>query len=191
MKYLLPAICLSLSAFAGAATADPSTLCGKSGEADWSEIRETFVGFWQIEHQSGYALMGQMVLPFPGDGQVDTLTIALFDDVLAATHPEMQAPLVLEPADEPRWVVDISDLYTPAPVLSPDDVGLIMGCDQMELPRIVGTTIAVVDGVQMDFTYRLMAAEVSTLYGVMEMTAVVHGTPIIARRTVWMHQNGQ
>ena len=76
------------------------------------------------------------------------------------------------------------------PVLSPDDVGLMMGCDQMELPRIVGISTAVVDGVQMAFSSRMMAADRSTLYGVMEMTATVRGTPATARRTVWMRGAG-
>ena len=37
----------------------------------------------------------------------------------------------------------------------------MMGCDQMDLPRLVGTSTAVVDGVRMDFTYRRMAADQS------------------------------
>ena len=129
-----------------------------------------------------------MVLPFPGDGEVETLSVVLRGDVLEAIHPQAQAPLVLRHADEPRWLVDRNDLYSPAPVLSPDDVGLLMGCDQMDLPRIIGTSTAVVDGVRMDFTYRMMAADWSTLFGVMEVEAVVQGTPVIVRRTVWMHE---
>jgi len=63
-----------------------------------------------------------------------------------------------------------------------------MGCDQMELPRIVGTSTAGVDGVRMNFTYRMIAADWSTLYGIMKMDATVHGTPVLARRTVWMRE---
>jgi hypothetical protein len=135
--------------------------------------------------------MGAMVLPFPGDGEVETLTVALRGNSLEAMHPQAQAPLVLRLADEPRWVVERSDPYVPAPVLSPDDVGLMMGCDQMELPRLVGTSTAVVDGVRMDFTYRMMAIDWSNLYGIMEMSATVQGTPVLARRTVWMRDLGQ
>ena len=188
MTHHLPAISLFLGLCAGGVMAEPSPMCGKPDAADWHEIHEVFVGEWRIEHQSGYALMGQMVLPFPGDGEVETLSVVLRGDVLEAIHPQAQAPLVLRHADEPRWLVDRNDLYSPAPVLSPDDVGLLMGCDQMDLPRIIGTSTAVVDGVRMDFTYRMMAADWSTLFGVMEVEAVVQGTPVIVRRTVWMHE---
>lgn len=191
MKHLFSLTCIAVSAFAGSASADPSPFCGKAGASDWDELVEAFVGDWLIEHQSGYALMGTMVLPFPGYGEVETMTVALRGNSLEATHPQAQAPLVLRLAEEPRWVVDRSDPYVPAPVLSPDDVGLMMGCDQMDLPRLVGTSTAVVDGVRMDFTYRMMAADWSTLYGVMEMTATVHGTPVLARRTVWMRDAGR
>ncbi len=190
MKHLFPLTCIAGLAFAGSASADPSPFCGNTGASDWAGVVEAFTGDWLIEHQSGYALMGPMVLPFPGDGEVETLSIALRGDRLEATHPQAQAPLVLRLADEPRWVVDKSDPYVPAPVLSPDDVGLMMGCDQMELPRLVGTSVAVVDGVQMNFTYRMMAIDWSNLFGIMEMTATVAGTPILARRTVWMRGIG-
>lgn len=49
------------------------------------------------------------------------MSVTLRGDALEAMHPEAQVPLLL--ADEPRWVVDTADPYTPAPVLSPDDVG--------------------------------------------------------------------
>ncbi len=191
LKYMFSMACIAGLAIAGSASADPSPFCGKSGASDWAEVIEAFVGDWLIEHQSGYALMGKMTLPFPGDGEVETLTVALRGDSLEATHPQAQAPLVLRLADEPRWVVETSDPYVPAPVLSPDDVGLMVGCDQLELPRLVGTSTAVVDGVQMDFTYRMMAVDWSSLYGIMEMNATVQGTPILARRTVWMREVAQ
>ena len=191
VKHLFSLTCIAVAAFAGSASADSSPFCGKTGSSDWAEVAQAFVGDWLIEHQSGYALMGTMMLPFPGDGEVETMTVALRGNSLEATHPQAQAPLVLRLAEEPRWVVDRSDPYVPAPVLSPDDVGLMMGCDQMDLPRLVGTSTAVVDGVRMDFTYRMMAADWSTLYGVMEMEATVHGTPVLARRTVWMREAGR
>ena len=188
MKYLLSSACIAGLAFAGSASAQPSPFCGKAGASDWAEIAEALVGEWRIEHQSGYARMGTMVLPVPGAGDVETLTIALYGGSLEATHPQAQEPLVLRLADEPRWFVDRSDPYVPAPALGPDDVGQMLGCDQMDLPRLVGTSTAMVDGVRMDFTYRMMAMDWSSLYGIMEMTAIVHGTPVVARRTVRMYE---
>ena len=190
MKSARILVCLAAMALPCLAQADPSPFCGKAGAPDWPRVRDAMTGTWIIEHQSGYARAGQMVLPFPGAGDADKLDIVLRGDTLQATHPQAQAPLVLRPSDEPRWEVDASAGYVPAPVLSPDDVGLIMGCDQMELPRITGTSTAVVDGVRMDFTYRLMVADRDTLYGIMEMNSVVRGMPMVARRTVWLRKAG-
>lgn len=176
---------------ATSASAQVSPFCGNSGASHWAEIVESLVGEWRIEHLSGYALMGTMVLPFPGDAEAEILSIDLHGDRLLATHPQAQEPLLLRLADEPRWVVDRSDPAVPAPGLSPDDYANSWGCDQMDLPRLVGTSTAVVDGVQMDFTYRMMAVDWSELYGVMEMTAVVRGTPVLAQRTVVMREVGQ
>lgn len=69
MNHLLPMVCVAATAFAGTSLADPSPFCGKSGASDRAEVREAFAGDWTIEHQSGYALMGQMVCPFPATGR--------------------------------------------------------------------------------------------------------------------------
>lgn len=190
MKHLLAGLCLALSALPGHLAADAPSFCGKAGAAGWADIRDSLVGEWLIEHQSGYARAGNMIIPFGGDGKVETLTMWIFGDELVATHPEAQAPLVFQLADEGRWTVDTTEPYKPAPVLSPDDVGLIYGCDQLELPRLVGTTTAVAGGTEMQFTYRFMVADPQTLFGVMEVTGNAHGSPFLARRTVWMRPVG-
>ncbi|WP_171326224.1 hypothetical protein [Halovulum dunhuangense] len=177
---------VALAGLAPPLLAEEPPLCGTSGQGDWPRIQEIFTGEWLIEHQAGYATMGGMVLPFPGAGEVETITIWQMGDTLQATHPEAQAPLVLRLADEPRWVIGDVGPDIPEPLLSPDEVALTAGCDQIELPRLVGTSTAVVDGVRMDFTYRMMAMDWGTLYGIMEINSVVHGTPVDARRTVWM-----
>jgi len=46
----------------------------------------------------------------------------------------------------------------------------------MRLPRLVGTSTAVVDG---------------TLYGIMEMETLAQGMPVLARRTVWLRKAGR
>lgn len=180
-----------LALLAAPAAAEDRPLCGISAQGDWPHIQKIFTGDWLIEHQAGYAAMGGMILPFPGDGEVEMITIWQSGDTLQATHPEAQGPLVLRLVDEPRWTVETDNPAIPAPLLSPDDVALAAGCSQLELPRLIGTTTAVVDGVQMNFTYRMMAMDWSTLYGIMEIDSVVHGTPVEARRTVWMRAAGR
>ncbi|TYB83338.1 hypothetical protein [Maritimibacter fusiformis] len=188
MKRMLLTIGMAL---AGPALAEDPPICGTSSAADWAKIQEIFTGEWLIEHQAGYALFNGMVLPFPGDGEVETITIFQLGDTLQATHPEAQAPLVLRLADEPRWTVDIDNPAIPDPLMTPDDVAMVAGCPQLDLPRLVGTSTAVMDGVPMEFTYRMMAMDWSTLYGIMEIDSVVQGTPIEARRTVWMRLAGR
>jgi hypothetical protein len=184
MNHVLPTICLAVMACASGTMANATTYCGKSGAETWGEIRESLVGHWTITHQSGYALTGGMVIPFPADPEVEVLTIAQFGEVLEASHPEMQAPMVLRLADEPRWVMEMDDPSYPKPTLTLSDLELIVGCQQMELPRIIGTTTAVVDGIKMDFVNRLILIDPRTLYGLMEMNTVVRGTPVTAVRTV-------
>ncbi|WP_454271846.1 hypothetical protein [Roseovarius sp. MBR-51] len=55
---------------------------------------------------------------------------------------------------------------------------------------MIGTSTAVIDGVTMEFTYRMMAVDWATLYGIMQIDSVVQGMPIEARRTVWMRLSG-
>lgn len=166
--------------------AEQTSYCGTSGAENWTTIREALVGHWAITHQSGYAVAGGMIIPFPADPELEVLTIAQFGKVLEASHPEMQAPMVLRLADEPRWVMETDDPAIPKPTLTLSDLELLVGCDQMALPRIIGTTSAVVDGVTMDFVSRLVLVDSGSLYGVMEMTTVAHGTPVTALRTVSM-----
>lgn len=184
MKPVLPMIYLVVTAFTGTAMADPSSYCGNSGAAHWTTIRDTIVGRWAITHHSGYAVAGGMVMPFPADTETEVLSIALRGGVLEASHPEMRAPMVMLPADATRWVMETDDPAMPKPTLTLSDLELAVGCDQMALPRIIGTTSAVVDGNRMDFVNRLIVVDAATLYGVMEMTTIARGTPVLALRTV-------
>lgn len=191
LHHVVPLVCLALWAGASATMAETPGYCGKSGAENWAEIREALVGTWAITHHSGYAQAGGMVIPFPADPEVEELTIALIGDVLEASHPEMQAPMVLQLADEPRWIMEPDDPGIPKPTLTLSDLELVLGCDQMALPRIIGTTSAVVDGTRMDFVNRLIMIDTGSLYGVMEANTVAHGTPVTAVRTVSLTRTGE
>lgn len=188
MNRLLSAICLSAVLIAGGAFAQGNSFCGRSGAGEWSDIRDTLGGVWAIDHQAGYAVAGGMVIPFPASDENDTLTIAMFGDELVAAHPEGNVPLLLTPADEPRWVTDNTDGNVPRASLSPDDAALGYGCDQLEMPRILGTATFVIEGTPMDFTYRLLALSATQMYGILEVKGSAHGYAYIARRTVTMNR---
>ena len=77
---------------------------------------------------------------------------------------------------------------TDLPILpfSSDEVGDLVGCDINELPRLVGTGSAVIDGVTMEFTYRLMLVSYKEFAGFQEVRATAHGIPVFERRPVMM-----
>lgn len=187
---MLLALLVPAAMLCGAAQAGPTAFCGKAGAQHWNGISEALVGHWAIRHHAGYARAGAMVIPFPADPEQEVLTIARFGEVLEASHPGMQAPMQLRLADEPRWTMDTDEPGVPRPSLTLSDLELAVGCDQMQLPRIVGTTTAMVDGTRMEFVNRLVFVDSATLYGVMEMTTVAHGTPVTAYRTVSLIRQG-
>lgn len=190
---LFAATCLSIGASNAFAQNTPSanSNCGRHGAENWSAVREALVGYWEITHHSGYALAGTMVIPFPADNQVEMVTITLIGDVLEVSHPEMQEPMVLHRADEPAWTMANDNSAIPKPTLTLSDAELSVGCDQMALPRIIGTTTAMVDGIKMDFINRFIFLSDDALYGVMEMITVAHGTPVRAVRTVSLTREGK
>lgn len=192
MARILAALCMIAALVSGVApgtaSAQDGPICGRAGPEHWSEIRESLIGNWAIEHLTGYVQAGGMAFPFPRAPGADVFSIALFGDELVGTHPEAQEPLLLALADEPRWVVDAAGPGLPDVPFSPDDAALLYGCDQMEVPRILGTTEVVVEGVVMDFTYRMIAVSPDQVYGIMEVTGITGGYPFLARRIVWMNR---
>lgn len=190
MTRLLPALGLAFTLVAGAAHADSSPYCGMADGAHWADISETLVGIWEMDHLAGYVQAAGMTLPFPPADDSDTVAIATMGDEVFATHPEAQETLLLELADEPRWVAESSDPDVPAPTITPDEAALVYGCDQLEMPRIIGTSQVVIDGMVMNFVYRMLLLDHDRMYGIMEVSGSAHGFPYLARRTVWMERTG-
>ncbi|MRX51667.1 hypothetical protein GI374_14730 [Paracoccus sp. S-4012] len=175
---------------AGPVHAEPAAFCGSGGARDWAQVRQALVGDWQVIHQSGFARAGGMTMPFSADDKVEIMTLSVNEDRLIGNHPGMQNPLIFHHAEEGRWNVDRGDPYKPDPVMTPDEVGVMYGCDQMEMPRLIGTSSAVIEGMKMNFTYRVLAVDRTTLYGVMEVTGTARGHEFLARRTVWLRAAG-
>ena len=196
-KDLIMRVVLSLALVAGLAAppraqAEASAFCGQTAAGDWAAQVDLLVGAWSIKHMAGWAEMGSMVLPFPADPQADEVFLSVIDGDMVLDHPEAQQPMVMRPVDEPRWTG--SDKAKPAggkdPLLKPDDAALaVAGCDQMELPRVIGHSSATVDGATMNFTMRLMLLDPSTLYGAFQAETVANGIPIIARRAVLLNRS--
>lgn len=190
----LTTILTSLAAITCAApvAAEPSPFCGKAAAGSWTALAETLVGSWGIEHMAGWVEMGGMVLPFPADDQADMVSLIRVGEELIINHPEAQEPMVLSRADEPRWAkADGAQAVAGenGNLLAPDDAALaVAGCDQLDLPRVIGRSTATVGGVRMELTIRVIALEPDTLYGALQVDSVSNGVPVIARRAILMNR---
>ncbi|MFO7804519.1 MAG: hypothetical protein R6V30_02460 [Paracoccaceae bacterium] len=196
MRYRKDVSCFSLSVFlalfaqdAGAQTSDPA--CDYGSPEAWAEVAASYEGFWVVDHLSGFVIAGATTIPFPADDTSDVLGIDVQPDgTLIATHPDAQEPLVMTWADEPVWIFEkqASDDGVPEPILDSTSVELMMGCPNDQLARLIGTSTAVIDGVQMDFTYRLMVVSPVQMYGIMHVGGAVDGMDFNAWRSVSLTQ---
>lgn len=182
-------LCLSLS---GPVLAQSSPFCGQTSAEAWPAQADMLVGAWTIRHLAGWVEMGTMAMPFPPDPAADEVFVSVQDGEMVLDHPEAQQPMAMRPAKEPRWTG--SEKARPAPgakdpLLAPDDAALaVAGCDQLELPRVIGTSNATVDGATMHFTMRLMLLDPNTLYGAFQAETVANGIPVNARRAVLLNR---
>jgi len=169
------------------AAAEPN-IAGQYGTADaWDQISLMYVGPWKIAHHSGFVVAGPMTMPFPADSVIDTMGIEMLPSgQLVGTHPEAQQPIPFIWADEPPWQfeADASNDGSPAPLLSSSEVEMLMGCGVENLARLIGHTQAMMDGVVMDMTLRLMVVGPDQMYGIFHTSAVSGGMPVKSWRAV-------
>lgn len=183
---------LAVLASATPAAAETSPFCGKASAGDWPNLAETLVGNWMIEHMAGWVDMGGMVLPFPADARADAVSLVMIGDELIIEHPEAPQPMPLRPVGEPRWAK--ADKAQPGTgvngrLLAPDDAALgVAGCDQMDLPRLIGNYALTSGGQAMEFTIRVIALEPDTLYGALQVDSLSNGVPVVARRAILMNR---
>jgi len=167
--------------------AEPSPACSYGDPAVFAEISDGFVGEWQMHHQSGFFIAAGMTMPFGADPDgPETITLFSMNGDLVVTHPQAQEPLVMTWADEPVWKFqsEADADGVPEPLLSSSDIENVMGCSNDRMARLIGHSTAVVDGVKMEFTYRLMVTNKDGMYGIMHMSSVAHGIPVNAWRSV-------
>ena len=180
------------------AEGDQSSLCGLPDNAESIEqVFSNLLGAWQMEHLSGYAVSPTNVFPFGAspDGP-ETIMLVRENNDLLMKHPMAPAPLVFKRPIEGEWVFmeDDTDSRFPAPTLNSEDLRLISDCDNADMPRLIGRASITMNGVAMDFTYRLIVTGLSDvwdtgfysgqMYGIMHLKAVARGVPMTMRRTV-------
>lgn len=105
---------------------------------------------------------------------------------------EAPQPMPLRLVDEPRWAK--ADNAQPGAgingrLLAPDDAAVgVAGCDQMNLPCLIGNYAVTSSGQAMEFTIRMIALEPETLYGALQVNGLSNGVPVVARRAILMNR---
>jgi hypothetical protein len=171
------------------AAAEPVDACQYGTPAAFAAVAEGYVGDWRMNHLAGFVVTSAMTLPFGNDPDgPDTVTLFLQDGRLLLTHPEMPSPMVLDWADEPVWEFqrEADADGVPEPLLTSGEIEMVMGCSNDRMARLIGRQTVVIEGVQMEFTYRFMVTGSTSMYGIMHTSAVAHGHPVEAWRSVSM-----
>ena len=183
---LLAAIVMSTSPIAGQAQ-DRSLMCGAMDDLEqFGNLMYTFLGQWNAHHLSGFVTMGPMMIPFPADNEIEVLNFEQDGERMFITHPEMQQPMELKIPGEPVWrfVEYDAESGIPAPTLTSEDIEMVMNCDIEEMPRLIGRTSATVDGMTMDFVWRILLMDFENMYVIQHVSGIVQGMPFFSRRTV-------
>ncbi len=162
--------------------------CGTGDIADAKLFMPIFEGIWSVEHLAGVVLAAGMVMPFPGDGEIENIELKLADGWLEAHHPEMQSPMIIGFANETPFAFAQEDLTNglPIPGISRESIETEAGCDITDLPNLLGDAEVTVNGVVMRFTWRMWPIDANNITVVQHTTSFVQGIEMITRRSVRM-----
>jgi len=183
VRKVLAGCLIALLTISGARAQAQQIACMDWDETMWLVMADAVAGPWQVRHLTGVAYAGGMAIPFPGDGEVDTLTFATVDDRLQASHPQMQQPMVFTVADQTPWEFDAIE-GMPQPTLTNQDIELLTDCPVHQLPRLIGETRAVVDGTEMQFTWFVIFVGLDAAFVIQHATATAHGIAVFTKRSV-------
>lgn len=115
-------------------------------------------------------------------------TISLFDDQLVFESASLIVDLRMLNAGERNWHLD-----QPSKIgASTDDLRILLGCPNSELPRLEGTgTLTTQDGRLVDYTLRLMTLIIEEDGEVTEMigTFVIDGGQVTIKQVVSLSRN--
>ncbi len=125
-------------------------------------------------------------MPYPGDPKTDIGTFERVGNTLIMTHPEMQSLMRFKWPNEGDWYWgdDVPLSEKPAPGITSDDFEAILDCSLSDMPRLIGKSTVVMDGITMNFTYRIVVIGESTIIGIMHVQGVGQGFPYFSARTV-------
>ena len=209
LKYMLIIVgiffILSVQIVNAKSTASNDSICHFGNPNSFSAIESLFYGKWMTNHHKGFVSAGGMMMPYPASPEKDYIVLKRENTRLVttnnnngsteinrrggrliATHPEMQVPMVFTWANESAFAFtkEAKKDGMKSPILSHDDLALSLGCEVKDIPRLIGKTKAIVDGVTMHFTWRLMIISKSSMFVVMHVSGMVQGMPFNSWRTV-------
>ncbi len=177
-------LCLATPAFA---ERDP--VCDLGAPSAWRSVADSYVGIWSIQHQAGMIMVGSLSMPVPPEPAGETITMSMMAGKLVADHPAAQAPLFIDWADPPSWslTVDAGEPVPPGSIPVPS-IEVATGCPIGGLAHLIGRSTAVVDGIEMQFTDRMMVVGHDTMFGVMLVQMTYDGQPASIWRTVYLNR---
>lgn len=184
---VVTALAMMLSPLAAHAQDANADTCGLTDHPELlKDVMTMMLGPWQVNHQAGFVVVGGMTMPFPNAGDNDTITFERSGNDLIATHPDMQEPMAFYLTNEAIGAYNARDAEhgIPTPPMTFEDIGLLMGCTAEDMPRLIGTTSVMLEGITMDFTWRVVIASTEMMYVVQHVEGVGAGYAYYSRRTV-------
>ena len=168
-------------------------LCGIHDMPDLRhDVIQMYLGDWRVNHHSGFVkLAGFRVMPFPNAGDNEIVTFKMSGDILILDLPEMQNPMVFRWSTEDPLAFQDGDIA--AGMMDPDTVRLAISkwtkCEIEGIPRLIGVTDMLIEGVTMEFTWRLFVVDENIMVAVQHIRGLVGGNPFLSRRTVFLNRD--
>ncbi len=198
VSFVVAGTCLAVPAAAG----ETYGLCGKNREADMQGLAiMSMHGPWEVTLGPGYVVTNGVALPHPGSEKPEIAHIEEHDGHFTLTPQGESGGVVLGISavgpDEKDWRFEnkphlpegtriLPGARIPDLPFDQNTIEQEANCPMNELPRYIGTGAATIEGVTMNFTYRLVMVNYSELVGNQEVTGTANGHPYVERRTVRM-----
>ena len=149
-------------------------------------IIEQILGEWQVMSGFGYVRVAGVEMPYPPTTDNDHLTFKIDGSNLIATAPQMQSPMVFHQDAEPAFahLNDATELYREQHFAFAVKIRTISDCVLDDLPRFIGTTRVIIEGMVMNFTWRLTIVGAHNMFVVQDITGITKNYPFYSRRLV-------
>lgn len=154
---------------------------------DWAVFSDAFEGKWSANNMAGFSRIGSMAMPIPPTPPEAVTVVPQGDGSLHVTQASYPVTFEFEPVmSDERWLFEDSDITDklPGPILNDEELELLIGCPNEDLPRLIAQhTVETPEG-DFDFTYYLMITSADALYGLLKGISVTPNGTIEAWRAI-------